>query len=770
MSGKGLERLRPWAFPSLRVTRAGPRLLYIIATVAEPTFPQPAVESPHSLRHHPWLALGALLLLLCVVVSVWVSVDRRPPEWDHANHLERAVGCYRILSEPGHDRMREILEASSFYPPVVPCAAGLLYFLFPIAPLTAQAVMLAFVALGLGATFALGRRLFDVETGLLAAFLFGTAPFVVFSLTNFQLDLPLAAMVALALYVLVGSEGFSRPGWCTAFGVVAGLGMVTKPPFAGYVLPAAGWALWQAIRAADRKRRLGWFALSLAIAAAIALPWYGPRLLGMPLQIANRSFKFAAQEAQAAYLSAESLLYYPLALPSQLGPVTSLLFVWGILAAWRFRESRAFLWLAGVAPFALFSLIQNRNLRYTLPVLPVAALIAAVGVRSIRLPWRAVCAWVCVIIGLLQVSMAAFAFPTPPRISGLPFSLVIYQPPSRADWRHEAVIADLLRLSAGRPAKVAVVPNYNFFSVSNFRYDAERRHLPFTMVRPWSGPPFSIDFVILKSGSQGPSWSIAKSERITRAMEGGDPYLSAIFPVVGTYPLPDGSVASLRQRRIPPLDGISPARVAALLAEAPAALLKANLRDPIGLRVTLDYRPDEILRGEVGRARVTADSAVIGELDRRDRAPLRLHDIQLVVERLLFNPRRLVETGELEILDFGSIAIERAVLTQADLDQFLRGQPAGTGVTVRLEAGRADVRVNRLGPTIEAQVRLVARPAGRPLALGIDGVRVGGVAVPQFLTEWIVRHFDPTLALEGLQEPVTIASIRIMPGRIEIGS
>jgi len=747
MSGKGLERLRPWAFPSLRVTRAGPRLLYIIATVAEPTFPQPAVESPHSLRHHPWLALGALLLLLCVVVSVWVSVDRRPPEWDHANHLERAVGCYRILSEPGHDRMREILEASSFYPPVVPCAAGLLYFLFPIAPLTAQAVMLAFVALGLGATFALGRRLFDVE-----------------------LDLPLAAMVALALYVLVGSEGFSRPGWCTAFGVVAGLGMVTKPPFAGYVLPAAGWALWQAIRAADRKRRLGWFALSLAIAAAIALPWYGPRLLGMPLQIANRSFKFAAQEAQAAYLSAESLLYYPLALPSQLGPVTSLLFVWGILAAWRFRESRAFLWLAGVAPFALFSLIQNRNLRYTLPVLPVAALIAAVGVRSIRLPWRAVCAWVCVIIGLLQVSMAAFAFPTPPRISGLPFSLVIYQPPSRADWRHEAVIADLLRLSAGRPAKVAVVPNYNFFSVSNFRYDAERRHLPFTMVRPWSGPPFSIDFVILKSGSQGPSWSIAKSERITRAMEGGDPYLSAIFPVVGTYPLPDGSVASLRQRRIPPLDGISPARVAALLAEAPAALLKANLRDPIGLRVTLDYRPDEILRGEVGRARVTAESAVIGELDRRDRAPLRVHDIQLVVERLLFNPRRLVETGELEILDFGSIAIERAVLTQADLDQFLRGQPAGTGVTVRLEAGRADVRVNRLGPTIEAQVRLVARPAGRPLALGIDGVRVGGVAVPQFLTEWIVRHFDPTLALEGLQEPVTIASIRIMPGRIEIGS
>jgi 4-amino-4-deoxy-L-arabinose transferase-like glycosyltransferase len=37
----------------------------------------------------------------------------------------------------------------------------------------------------------------------LAAFLFATAPFVVFMLLNFQLDLPLAAMVALALYALV---------------------------------------------------------------------------------------------------------------------------------------------------------------------------------------------------------------------------------------------------------------------------------------------------------------------------------------------------------------------------------------------------------------------------------------------------------------------------------------------------------------------------------------------------------------------------------------
>jgi len=721
------------------------------------------------LSHRPWLTLSLLFVLLAAVTTTWVLLDRRPPEWDHANHLERAVGCYRILSEPGRDRLREILAVSSFYPPIVPCAAGLLYFAFPIAPLTAQAVMLGFLAVGLAATFALGRHLYDVETGLLAALFVGTAPFVVFSLTNFQLDLPLAAMVALALYLLVRAEGFSRPGWCVALGVALGLGMITKPPFAGYVLPVLAWALWQALRAGDRRRRLGWMAISLVIAAALALPWYGPRVLGLPTQIAHRSFKFAAQEGQAEYLSAESLLYYPLVLPSQLGPLATVLFLWGLLAARRFRDTRAFLWLAGIAPFVLFSLIQNRNLRYTLPALPAAALVAAIGARSLPPAWRRGGVWACLIVGLLQVSMAAFALPPPPRVPGMPLPIVFYQPPSGADWRHDAVLSDLSRASGGRPATVSVVPNYNFFSVSNFRYDAARLGLPFTMTRSWSGPPLGVDFVIAKTGSQGPSWTAERPERLTRALDGGDPYLAEIFPVVGRYPLPDGSEGVLRQRRIPPLTGVTPEQVAARLSEAPASILRANVRDAVGLRVGLSYQPEGILRGEVAQVRIAADAAVVGELERRNRAPLALRDLRLVVEGLVFNPRRLVETAELEVLDVSSIRIERAVLTQDDLDQFLRGQPAGAGVTVRLGAGVVEVLARSMGPTIDARIRLVNAPGDRPLALEIDSVRWGGLRVPGFLTDWIVRHLDPTLALRRLPVPVSVAPIRVVPRRIEIG-
>jgi hypothetical protein len=70
----------------------------------------------------------------------------------------------------------------------------------------------------------------------------------------------------------------------------------------------------------------------------------------------------------------------------------------------------------------------------------------------------------------------------------------------------------------------------------------------------------------------------------------------------------------------------------------------------------------------------------------------------------------------------------------------------------------------------EARAQLLPRPGDRPVTLAVRGVRVGGIPVPDLLTDWIVRHFDPTLALRHLPVPVTIAPVTIWPGRIEIGS
>ena len=119
------------------------------------------------MTRRPLVLLG-LFLCVCASASVWILIDRRPPEWDHANHLERAVYCYRSLRIVVSSGTRETIEASSFYPPIVSCAAGLLYLVFPVAPVTAQAVMMASLALAMAAIYGLGRRLGNARVGFWA--------------------------------------------------------------------------------------------------------------------------------------------------------------------------------------------------------------------------------------------------------------------------------------------------------------------------------------------------------------------------------------------------------------------------------------------------------------------------------------------------------------------------------------------------------------------------------------------------------------------------
>lgn len=721
------------------------------------------------MRIAPRAALALLFLGLCAVTVIWVGLDRTPPAWDHANHLGHALSCHRELAESGFGGLHAILEETAFYPPLAPCAAGLLYFMFPVTPLVAQSVMLLSLGLGLLAVFGLAAWLWDEWTGLLAAFLYGTAPFVVFSLTNFQLDLPLASAVAWTVYALARAEAFSRAGWTLGVGLLCAIGLLTKPTFPVYVLPAVLAEAWVAVHAPDRRRRLGSISLALFIAAAVSLPWYGPRVIGMPSQFLNRSFKQAAESGYAPALSSGGLLFYPGVFPTEIGFLAAAACVLGLWTLRHGPRARRLLWAATIVPFAVILFVQNKNLRYALPLIPAAVVVAVGGIRALASPWRWVLTGSCLVLGILQVSMTTFAVPRPPKIPPFPMEMAIPAHASAADWQHARVLDDLTRATGGRAATVSIVPNYYSFSVSNFRYEAARRQLSVRMVRPWPGSPFGIDFAVLKTGNQGPEFSVAKPRRIMQAFE-SDPFLARIYPVIGEYPLPDGSRAQLRVRRIEPVADVTAEALAQRLTTDPASLLPEMLREAAGMVVTLQYRPEAIVRGEVDSVVLRADTAVVGELNRKDRAPLRVRDVRLHVEGLLFNPERLARTGQLEILDARALRIERLRITDDDLRELLRGQPAGSGMTVSFADGMARIRSTKLGPAIEATVRLGPGRDGAPFAIDVSDVRVGRVPIPHAMVSWIARQFDPTLRLRDLPVAVSMAAVTVTPQAIEVGA
>ena len=704
-----------------------------------------------------WLLVALGFAVVAFVVVVWLALDRRPPEWDHANQLERVVACAQDL-ERGD--VRTLLARSSFYPPLVPCAASVLYRLVPTDAAAAQAVMLAFLAVGMVAVFLTGRALAGGPAGVVAAWTFASAPFVVFLAMRFQLDLPLATMVGLALLVLLSTPGLRHPGWSALLGLVLALGMLTKPTYAAYVAPSI-----VVVLLLERSRRMLLnAALAAVVAGALSLPWYGPRVLGLPAQASARSFRQAAESGHAATLSREALLFYPTWIWTEFGVIAVLLALGGV-AVGIVRRQWALL-AAAVVPLVLFTGLQNKNLRYVLPALPAIAVVA--GLAAAALPERArrVVLVLVAVAGVAQVTSTAFAVPPPVTLPGLGVPSVLASPPARRDWRQRDFLRIIAQDRAGRPATVSVVPNDNYFSVSNFRYYAVRDELPMQFMRPWQGEPLGIDYMILKTGEQGPAFTEAKSRRVMERLA-RDPALARAYPVIAELPLPDGSTGTLRARRITDPAAAAPDVLARSLEAALRRRLDEVARDVDGLEIRLAYDA-ALAHGHVQRLEVRARSATVGELRKPDAATLRIHNLRMVAEDVLVNPYAL-EAGRAELFDVGRLRLERMDISAPDLQTFVAGLKPFRRTSVRLAEGAIDVVVEQPGPDVAARVRVVPA-ADRPFAFAVERARLGGVPLPRMLVDWVVRNYDPTPQIASrLAFPVSVARVTVREQAIRVG-
>ena len=707
-----------------------------------------------------WGIVAGVYLTLVLIAGIWLAIDRRPPEWDHANHLERVVHCADDLARRD---WRTLIERSSFYPPIVPCGAALVYRLAPSDAAAAQSVILAFLGLGMAAVYLLGRRLAGGTEGVVAAVAFGCAPFVVFSALRFQLDLPLAAMVALALVMIFQTDGFTRLGWSLAAGVVFGIGMLTKPPFAAYVIVPV---LLVAASSRHRRRGAAYAALAILVGAALSLPWYGPRLFGLVPQIANRSFKQAAESGHPDPFTATALLLYPTWLTTQLGILAVLLLLIGLGVAVARRRWIAL--AALLAPFLLFELLQNKNLRYTLPLLPMAAVFAGIAFGLLPRRLRGVGAAVLAVACAIQVGATALGVPRSFTLPGLGVPFVLESPPRTADWHHREILALISKDSAGAAVTVSVVPNDNFFSVSNFRYYGTRDRLPLQFTRAWDGEPIGVEYMILKTGDVGPSWTAEKPKRIDERLR-TDAALARVFPVIGEFQLPDTSTATVRARRLTEAVAAEPAVFAREVQAAVRRALADVATDVQGLDIALSS-DETLLRGHIGKVDIRAAGARLGDLKRPGSPLLRVADIKIVFEDVLVNPFAVHATGRLSPLDARRAALEQGTIREGDLQAFLKEQKGFKTASVKLEPGALAFVIGLPGPNVGARVRVL--PADdRPFALAAEHVTLGGVPVPAMLVDWVVRTWDPTPRIASrLPLPVTVGRIDVTPEAIRISA
>ncbi len=380
-------------------------------TFVEPISPDSPAPAGRRRIDLNWLLLAALWLVHAIAAVLWLRLDNRFPTGELAVELTTALRVADALGRPSLDVLSRVAAASAGQPPLAYMASAPLTWLFGRGPDPATLVNLLWLALLLAGVYGITRRLFPITQSpshqithwpaLAAATLVSLYPLVVASIRIYDPALAATALAALAIWLLVESDGLQRRAYAVGFGLAVAAGLLTSAAFwavvLGPTLLAAGLALRtprpargsrrspsrNALERFGRRLRLAPAHVNLLLAllmAGLALPFYllRPAAAAPPTfpQVGNLLLDFSQWDDITGGLLLLALL---------LGAVYGL---WQVIRPRRDGARLAFgLLLAGlVVGLILLALLGDGSASQWMPLLPAAAVLSVAWLSPTELP------------------------------------------------------------------------------------------------------------------------------------------------------------------------------------------------------------------------------------------------------------------------------------------------------------------------------------------------------------------------------------------------
>lgn len=349
--------------------------------------------------HFEKLLLALIFVALATSTILWTLRDKTPPAWDPSDHIRYAYDYYRLLAHADFQGFaREFFVTPHFYAPFVHMASAAVFLAFGASRLTGIGVNLISLAAMLWAVASISRRLFarqesitdarepqtQIALSVLPALLACCYHFSAWLVHDAFLDFPLTAVVTVAFALLVRADEFKVRRYAIAFGVAAGIGMLVKQTFAFFFILPALLVVFRVFRTRDRRAILN-LALAALILILVAAVWYLPHMRDV-IEIYRENQRAAVSENEAPLFTFDSNFFYIHALLSmQMQLPFAILFVAGViysLVRCRGQSLILLLWL--LSGIAIFALVANKDVRYTAPVLPAAAILSTCWLREFK--------------------------------------------------------------------------------------------------------------------------------------------------------------------------------------------------------------------------------------------------------------------------------------------------------------------------------------------------------------------------------------------------
>jgi 4-amino-4-deoxy-L-arabinose transferase-like glycosyltransferase len=776
---------------------------------------------------HYFILLG-LILWTFGCNQIWTLLDARPLSWDPAAHLRIAFGYWSAFTS-GSDRVwLDLLSVESFYPPfyhlsLLPVLAGLGFS-------ADNAVMVNsfYMAVIILSTYGIGQRLYGRSTGLLAAFLISCYPFLAYVSRQLSIGTALTAAVALSYYLFLRSENFENRKFSFWFSCSFAVGLMFKWTFIFYLLPAILIGLFYTEAGRPRKvlkktayylgmifalmvlplvifilgkGREGVLILECALVFAlvrcfpavnisakkiiailtltfisllVCFPWYAHNLAKMSRGIAKFGLPDMVLKGDMVW-DLPIWGYYLEIADRQMGLPLFLLFVVGFVAFLFNRKN--FNWLLCgwiVLPFLVFTFINNKGVRYTMPCLPAIAVLSALLLIQInKSKVRTGAVGLVVAVSVFTYIYAGF-LPGDVKTPGLGSSFFGYKGlPVKENWHINSILDDIIQESAPPPGKtitVRTLTNHAWFHRGAFRDAALIRGLPIIVKSVKRNQGELTDYFITKDSSQeGESGNRQINPKRDRLFN--DPTLSKTFSLFKTYPLPNGARGLVFKRDVSPIKDIAGAID---LAEVGKRFIEALPHYPIyGIKHIKNARisivptdnAEDVYLGRYKKITLTADSAVSNKI-RLDDFELTFHDVQINLYELFLH-------GKLILFEIGRL-FPRATIQFEPLEQLALKEMKGKG-DVRLEGEgdrlrlRAQYQLPSPFGTIDgnAEVRLNFEP-GKSIRPQVETVTAGPLAAREIFYRRILDEKIILTPTAGWPLFTDIRTINIFPRRLEI--
>jgi len=367
------------------------------------------------------LSFGVVLIALVLAGNAyWLQQNELPDgfqnEYEHLYTLTEVF--FRVRDHSLAEAQHNLWDG--YYPPLLPVvgAAGMSVFGRSIG--VAVGSLEIFLVLLLAGVGLIAHRVAGARTAALALSFAALYPGIYGNARRFEPNIALAAMVAVAVAWLVLRPRLPQVRDALVLGLIFGLGMLAdRVVFAIYLLLPVTFLLVSAVRepGALKTAVVRWatvLGVGLLLCGYYYVRFFKGHVGEVTTQLGGEITAFGDQSAGHSAWTILGLAYYPLSwVDGQMGGVLGVLSLLGlILYLVRGREElepvhRGLLesWLFG--GLFIITLVSKKQAFYSIPLLAPAAVLAAVGWRSV-LPGRKSSAGVLVLVLTLGSYQLAF--------------------------------------------------------------------------------------------------------------------------------------------------------------------------------------------------------------------------------------------------------------------------------------------------------------------------------------------------------------------------